>query len=114
MIETFNVGEWRHESNDTCSTLNTAAFVLGPYSGSGNPLINSNPAATFLSGGAGQFVMTTPGGGDEGSRLVTYPASDWLEFDWNGNGDESPSATITFFNLFSSEDGMIDVHEVFP
>lgn len=113
-IESFNAGAWLDETQDTCSTLDTSAFVLGAYSGIGDPQIDSGPSATFLSGGAGQFIMTTPGGTDEGSRLVTYDGPSWLEFDWNGSGNESPSATVTFFDLFNSEDGMIDMHEVIP
>lgn len=115
-VESFAGSSWNHESEDACSRVDPTRFSLSSHTDNlepGESVVDAAPASTFLANGVGQVILTSPGTGNEGSVQLDYDADDWLEFDWNGSGTEDPAATVRFFDVFETEPGLIERHEVF-
>ena len=106
-----------------------ADFVVSPNNNcvsfdAGNVSLTNvtlNPALTSVSGGTGFFVdgktktieLAAPGAGNIGNIGVSYTTSDWLKYDWNGDGvyDNNPSA-IASFGLYRGNDRVIYWREI--
>ena len=65
---------------------------------------------------AGAFVLrlAAPGGGNNGSVLVSAAVPAWLHFDWNGaaSGDESPVGQATF-GIYNGDSRQIYTREIY-
>lgn len=102
-----------HLDDTTCTVPQLADFTLDPASFTSG-LQSGETAATTLdwSAGSGSIYFSAPGSGNAGSVTVNGSTDDWLQFDWNGAGLDSPSAKMSFFEIFESEEGLIDQHEI--
>lgn len=116
-VQTWTASGWLAERDDACTSVDAGQFTLDAFSGSldaGETLVDSDTTKTFLVDGTGRVTLTPPGYGNSGSVRVGYDAPAWLEFDWRGSGPEDPAGEATFFDIFSTEEGLIDRHEVVP
>ncbi|MBW3568048.1 MAG: hypothetical protein KY410_08870, partial [Proteobacteria bacterium] len=108
------VFEWEVHADDTsCTTPVIGDFSLtnetGPVAG------NTSISGFFFNTGQGLLTLSAPGAGNYGSVDVEVVTDTWLYFDWNTTGTpESPVGTMTFFEIFETEEGFIESHEVIP
>ncbi|HEX6929529.1 MAG TPA: IPT/TIG domain-containing protein [Gammaproteobacteria bacterium] len=109
--------EWAVHTDDiSCTAPIQSEFSLDPASFSGN-LASGETAITgfFFNAGLGALTLSAPGSGNDGSVDILVTTDSWLEFDWNTTGTPvPPRGTMTFFEIFQSEDGFIERHEVLP
>lgn len=106
------VFEWATHTDDaTCTVPVTGDFGLSNHTGN---LQSGETAITGLSwsAGSGTLTLSAPGAGNDGSVDVTGAMPVWLQFDWNGTGTQDPVGTMQFFEIFQTEEGFIDRHEV--
>lgn len=108
--------EWAvHASDTTCTTPVMADFSVVVGSGTGN-LDDSETSINgfFFNAGEGALTLSAPGAGNDGSVDVSVTIDPWLYFDWSGTGNEAPEGTVSFFEIFETEEGFIDRFEVIP
>lgn len=94
--------------NDTCVQDN------GSPGDSGAGCVPPGPAGRQYTepptvGGFNLYLLP-PGAGKTGSADVQVDAPTWLEFDWNGTGDEDPTGRATF-GLFRGSPNIIHMRE---
>jgi MSHA biogenesis protein MshQ len=96
--EHFDGNDFIITSNNNCLSYDASKISLTN--------ISLDPALTEALGGIGLFVagktqsieLQAPGADNQGQIGVLYNTHDWLEYDWDSDGDydDDPSATATF------------------
>jgi uncharacterized repeat protein (TIGR01451 family) len=106
-------------ADDGCSTYNSLNVTADytPYAGDGLDPGETTPTGSggLINGNhdpANPLYLTAPGAGNDGSVDITLDVGSWLEFDWNGSGDEDPGATATF-GIFKGNDATIYLREIY-
>lgn len=106
------VTEWEVHADDTSCT----APVIGNFSltnETGLVAGNTTISGFFFNTAQGLLTLSAPGPGNYGSVDIEVITDSWLYFDWNSTGTaSSPVGTMTFFEIFETEEGFIDRHEV--
>lgn len=110
-----SIHEWAvHGSDTTCTAPVIGDFNVVAGSGTGN-LDDTETAVTsfFFNAGEGALTLAAPGAGNDGSVDIEVTTDAWLHFDWNNTGTRtSPLGKVSFFEIFETEEGLIESHEV--
>jgi hypothetical protein len=117
--EYFNGSGFITNTVDSCTTYNSTDVTPDhtPYPGDGLDPGETNPAGagTLVNGiydPGNPLTMTAPGLNNDGSVDISLDVGAWLEYDWNGTGDEDPKATATF-GIFGGSNSTIYIREVY-
>lgn len=108
--------EWAVHADDvTCTTPGIGNFSL-QFSPAGNlDAGETSIGGFFFNAGQGALTLSPPGAGNDGTVEIEGTTDSWLYFDWDDDGTRTaPLGSMTFFEIFSSEDGFIERHEVIP
>lgn len=108
------VDEWAvHAADTSCTTLALVDFSFDAASYTGGLAAGETTlSGFFFNAGQGALTLSAPGPGNSGSVDVEVDTDSWLHFDWSGGGVESPVGTVSFFEIFETEEGLIDRREV--
>ncbi len=90
-------------SNHT-GNLSSSEFVVGDVN---FPVT----AITVINGEGDVITVDRPGLNNDGSVDVTFDVESWLQYNWNGSGDENPTTTI-HFGTYRGHDRIIYWREV--
>lgn len=101
--QSWNGSAFELETGDDCTVISSALTSLAGFDGELDlgetavlslllpvPLVNGELPLLF------PLLLAAPGVLNSGEVRVTLDVDDWLEFDWNGLGDEDPSALLRF------------------
>lgn len=131
VTEYWNGLGWQRNADDSCTAIakSSIGYPGGPLSAPANGTVGVGSGSTTgvypladssvvgFSNGDAQHYFTAPGQGSTGSfnvavDLSAYP---WLQFDWNGDGNNAESAlpTATFtFGAYRGHDRVLYWQEV--
>ncbi len=113
-VEHYNNGEFRLSNDYSCYVSDASRISLTN--------ISMSPSLTSILGGTSNFsdgISTgiqyqSPGAGNQGQMGVIYNAHDWLEYDWDndGNHDNDPGAIVSF-GLYKNDERLLHWRESF-
>lgn len=102
-----------HADDATCTALGVGAFSFDPAAYTNNLAAGETTVSAYsFNNGLGSLTLSAPGSGNDGSATINVTIDDWLKFDWTGGGAEAPTGKVTFFEIFETEPGFIDRHEL--
>ena len=109
-------GNFTTNTSDSCTGYINSGVTLSNYQGGLPSLTVPSPASVnLLTNGlalpGATVVLSAPGVHNDGSVEVSYDAPSWLEYDWNGSGNEDPKGTASFGH-FRGHDRVIYWREV--
>lgn len=101
--QSWNGAAFEVESADDCTVISPARASLGDFAGElelAATVIDSPSLPVPVQDGELQppsvLRLAAPGVGNTGEVRLTLDVDDWLEFDWNGLGDQDPDALLRF------------------
>lgn len=101
--QSYSGGVFRTNADDSCSLYSSGRTSLATFTGNLNSgetsVLSPVPDTSLLAGGAdpdAPLTLAAPGTGNTGSVELLLDVNAWLEYDWQGSGDEDPSGVATF------------------
>ncbi|WP_137974777.1 DUF6701 domain-containing protein [Pseudomonas sp. F(2018)] len=121
----FNGSGYAPNPLDSCTSFSPANLDSASYLGNlanGETLLSYRNAtgggtAPFVvsagSSGAGGYLLSAPGAGNDGSVRVAFPTPTWLRFDWDGNGSLDHASGLATFGIYKGAAPLIFRREVY-
>ena len=114
LIEHFDGNVFVAAQDDNCSGYNPSRVSLTNISLDTSLSAVLGAAGRFTNGKTQAISLQSPGLGNQGQIGVVYDAYDWLQYDWDNDGDfdDDPFA-VASFGVFRGNDRTFNWREVF-